>query len=69
METPTPEKPPPNLRWAVIKDRLAIASVIIVLLALVIMMIDGSIENFRCSFWQFITFECNRWDARWKPWD
>jgi hypothetical protein len=69
METPTLEKPPPNLRWAVFKDRLAIASVIIVLLALVVMMIDGSIENFRCSFWQFITFECNRWDAHPKPWD
>jgi hypothetical protein len=33
------------------------------------MMIDGSIENFRCSFVQFITFQCNRWDAAPKPWN
>ena len=69
MEMPTPDKSPPNLRWATIKDRLAIASVVIVLLALVFLVIDGSIENYRCSFWQFITFECNRWDAREKPWE
>jgi len=55
-------------RWAVIKDRLAILAVIAVLAFLVFMMVDGSIENFRCSFVQFITFECNRWDAAPKPW-
>ena len=55
-------------RWAVIKDRLAIVAVILVLAFLVFLMIDGSIENFRCSFVQFITFECNRWDAAPKPW-
>jgi hypothetical protein len=33
------------------------------------MMIDGSSENFRCSFVQFITFECNRWGASPKPWN
>jgi hypothetical protein len=55
-------------RWPVIKDRLAIVAVILVLAFLVFMMIDGSIENFRCSFVQFITLECNRWDAAPKPW-
>jgi hypothetical protein len=69
METPTPGKPPANLRWAIIKDRLAIASVIVVLLILLFMMIDGSIENYRCRFSEFITFQCNRWDAREKPWE
>jgi hypothetical protein len=69
METPTPEKPQPNLRWAVIKDRLAIASVIVVLLILLFLMIDGSIENYRCRFSEFITFQCNRWDAREKAWE
>jgi hypothetical protein len=52
-----------------VKDWLAIAAVILVLAFLVFMMIDGSIENLRCSFVQFITFECNRWDAAPKPWD
>jgi hypothetical protein len=60
---------PQSGRWAVLKDRLAIVAVILVLAFLVFMMIDGSIENFRCSFVQFITFECNRWDAAPKRWE
>jgi hypothetical protein len=48
-------------RWAVLKDRLAIGAVILVLLLFFFLMIDGSIMNFRCSFVEFITFECNRW--------
>ena len=56
-------------RWASVKDRLAIVAVILVLAFLVFMMIDGSIENFRCRFIEFITFQCNRWDAAPKPWD
>jgi len=54
--------------WDVLKFRLTIALVVIVLLGLVFMMVDGSIINFQCSFWDFITFECNRWDASFKPW-
>ncbi len=69
MDASKPETPVPASRWAVVKDRLAIASVVIALLALVFLMIDGSIENYRCSFWQFVTFECNRWAAHEKPWD
>lgn len=69
METPKSETPHPATRWAVLKDRLAIASVVVVLLILLFLMIDGSIENYRCSLWQFITFECNRWAAQTKPWD
>jgi uncharacterized integral membrane protein len=69
MAEPTPQKTGAVTKWATIKDRLAIAGVVLVLLALVFFMIDGSIVNLRCSFWQFITFECNRWDARWKPWE
>jgi uncharacterized integral membrane protein len=70
MTSATPEKPDsPATRWAVIKDRLAITGVVIALLFLLLMMIDGAVVNFRCSLWQFITFECNRWDATWKPWD
>jgi hypothetical protein len=71
MPASTPETPGPgsNWDWATVKDRLAIASVVIVLLVLVFFLIDGTIVNLRCSFWQFVTFECNRWDARWRPWD
>ena len=70
METSSPKTPPPpDTKWAVIKDRLAIASVVVALLVLLFLMIDGSIENYRCSLWQFITFECNRWSAGEKPWD
>jgi hypothetical protein len=69
VETPKSETPHPATRWATIKDRLAIASVIVVLLILLFLMIDGSIENYRCRFTEFITFQCNRWDAREKPWD
>ena len=60
---------PKNARWAVFKDRVAIVAVILVLALFVFMMIDGSIGNFRCSFVQFITFECNRWDAKPKRWE
>jgi hypothetical protein len=55
-------------RWAVFKDRLGIAAVILVLVLFLFMMIDGSIMNFQCSFVQFVTFECNRCDASFKPW-
>jgi len=60
---------PQSGRWASVKDRLAIVAVVLVLAFLVFMMIDGAIENFRCTFAQFITFQCNRWDAAPKPWD
>jgi len=68
MEPDRSEKPSRDDRWATIKDRLAIVGVVIALLLLLFMMVDGSIMNFRCSFVQFITFECNRWDASDKPW-
>ena len=48
-------------RWAVVKDRLAIAAVILVLLLLIFLMIDGWVVNFRCSLVEHITFVCNRW--------
>ena len=48
-------------RWPVIKDRLAIAAVILVLLLLIFLMIDGWVVNFRCSLVEHITFVCNRW--------
>lgn len=55
-------------RWPIIKDRLAIAGVICVLVLLVLMMIDGSVMNFQCSIYDFLAFECNRWDTTFKPW-
>ena len=27
-----------------------------------------AIENYQCSPWQFVTFQCNRFDAKFKPW-
>ena len=57
-----------NEKWLVWKDRLAIMAVVIILAALVLMMFMDSIMNFQCSAWQFITFECNRFDAKFKPW-
>ena len=68
MDESKPDSPHDGDRWAVIKDRLAIAAVILSLVFLLFLMVDGSIVNFRCTFVQFVTFECNRWDASWKPW-
>ena len=68
MDESKPDKPLDDERWAVVKDRLAIAAVILSLVFLLFLMVDGSIVNFRCTFMQFITLECNRWDASWKPW-
>jgi len=48
-------------RWAAIKDRCAIAAVILILLLLIFLMIDGWVVNFRCSLVEHITFVCNRW--------
>jgi hypothetical protein len=67
-EKPAADKPT-NERWAAFKDRLAIAGVIVALGVLFFMMIDGAVINFQCSFTDFISFKCNRWDARFKPWD
>jgi hypothetical protein len=61
-----PEKQ--DSRWIVIKYRLTLALVVAMLLILVFMMVDGAVMNFQCSFWDFITFKCNRWDAAFKPW-
>lgn len=58
---------PRSGRWAAIKDKLAIVAVILVLALLVFMMLDGAIVNFRCTFAEFITFECNRWGGEEHP--
>jgi hypothetical protein len=58
---------PKRTRWAGIKDRLAIVAVILVLAFLVFMMFDGSITNFRCTFAEFVTLECNRWAGEEHP--
>lgn len=58
---------PGSGRWAAIKDRLAIVAVVLVLAFIVFMMLDGAIVNFRCTFGEFITFECNRWAGEEHP--
>lgn len=54
-------------RWASIKDRLAIAAVILVLALLGFLIMDGWVENYRCTFAEFVTFECNRWTGEEHP--
>lgn len=61
----TPEKK--KGRWATLKDRLAIVAVILVLALLAFLMVDGSIVNFRCTFAEFVTLECNRWAGEEHP--
>lgn len=56
-------------KWAVFKDRLAITSVIVSLLLLFYFMVDGSIMNFQCSFTEFLSAKCNRYDAHPRPWN
>ncbi len=58
---------PKSGRWAAIEDRLAIVAVVLVLAFLVFMMFDGAIVNFRCTFSEFITLECNRWGGEEHP--
>ena len=54
-------------RWATIKDRLAIVAVILVLALLGLLITDGWVINFRCTFFEFITFDCNRWAGEEHP--
>jgi hypothetical protein len=61
------QAPKENKRWSRIRDRLAFTAVILVLAILLFLMIDGSIVNFRCTFAEFITFECNRWAGEEHP--
>ena len=62
-----PEDPRSSRRWAIFRDRLAIVAVIVALALLGFFMVDGSIVNFRCTFAEFITFECNRWAGEEHP--
>jgi hypothetical protein len=69
MARPPNEVPGLVSRWAVFKDRLAIVGVIVSLLLLFYFMFDGAIMNFQCSFTEFLSFKCNRYDARPRPWN
>ncbi len=68
MAEPLDEKTGTVSKWAVFKDRLGIAGVILSLLILLFFMFEGSIMNFQCSLTEFLSFKCNRYDARPKPW-
>lgn len=61
------QAPTEHNRWSRIKDRLAIAAVILSLALLAFIMMDGWVVNFRCSFAEFVTFECNRWAGEEHP--
>lgn len=56
-------------KWAKTKDRIVIGLVVLALLVLAFSWIDGAVINFQCSFTEFITFECNRWDRTFVPWN
>ncbi len=56
-------------RWDVAIHWIIIVSVIVLLLGLAVLIFDGAVRNGQCAFLQHITFECNRWDAAFKPWD
>ena len=68
MEKSLDDQEPQESKWVIIKYRLSIVAVVVVLLLLVLMMIDGSVMNFQCSLYDFLSFECNRWDTTFKPW-
>ena len=69
MEEPSHEKPDAVSKWAAFKDRLGIGLAVMSLLVLFYLMFEGSVMNFQCSFTEFLTFKCNRYDARPKSWD
>lgn len=62
-----PETGRESKRWNVLKDRLAIVAVILALALLGFLMMDGWVVNFRCTFAEFVTFECNRWAGEEHP--
>ncbi len=68
MEKPMNDQEPPLSKWERIKYHLIITAVVLSLVLLFLMMIDGAVFNFQCSLYDFISFECNRWDAKFKPW-
>jgi hypothetical protein len=63
------EEDPKTVRRKIWRDRLAIAGVVLALIVLVFMMFTDAVENYQCSPWQFVTFQCNRFDAKFKPWE
>ena len=62
-----PDTGPGKGRWATVKDRLAMVAVILVLALLGFLIMDGWVVNFRCTFVEFVTFECNRWAGEEHP--
>lgn len=60
-------RPAGGSRWAPIMDRLAIVAVILVLALLLFLVMDGAFTNFRCTFAEFVTLECNRWAGEEHP--
>ena len=56
-------------RVETLKYRLSMAGIVLLLAFLVFMMFADSVVNFQCSAWETITFKCNRFDAKFKPWN
>lgn len=64
------ETPPPvtETKMDILKYRLSIGGVIFALLFILFMMFSDAVFNFQCPVMDFITFQCNRFDASFKPW-
>tara|TARA_R110001606_G_scaffold90602_2_gene202482 strand:- start:424 stop:636 length:213 start_codon:yes stop_codon:yes gene_type:complete len=45
-----------------VKYWLSISAVVFSLLVLLFALVDGAVINFRCSFFEFLSLECNRWE-------
>lgn len=63
------EEMPETTRADKVKGRLAILGAILLILILAFMMFMDSIENFQCRPWEYVTFQCDRFDAQFKSWE
>ena len=64
------QRPPsPETKMDVLKYRLSIGGVVFSLLFILFMMFSDAVFNFQCPVIDFITFQCNRFDAAFKPWE
>ena len=69
LETQKSETKTPETKEDILKYRLSIAGVFLALFLLTFMMFNDAIFNFQCAMWDFITFQCNRFDMKLKAWE
>ena len=69
ISTSSGEDDPAATRRKARRDRIAIAGAIVALLFFIFMLFTDAVMNFQCRPWEFVTFQCNRFDADFKPWE